>query len=239
MPFGGGGALHAGALMHDVGLGSAIVPRFPGVTSALGCVVADMRHDRVHTVNRQLGDLDCAALEAEVTATAAALETALARGVAFERIDRALVLDMLYLGQTHTVAVPVPLRGLSQAVIQAAFDEAYLAAYGRLLQGIGIRVVNTRVTVTGRRPRFDMGLFAPPPGALDRARNGTRKVRVDGANHAAPVYARLDLPEGARISGPALLEQPDTTIFIDPGLAGRVDRFGNLIIEREATDADD
>ena len=52
MPFGGGGALHAGALIKEVGLGSALVPRFPGVTSALGCVVADMRHDRVQTVNR-------------------------------------------------------------------------------------------------------------------------------------------------------------------------------------------
>ena len=53
-----------------------------------------------------------------------------------------------------------------------------------------------------------------------------------------PFYARLDLPQDARIPGPALLEQPDTTIFIDPGLTGRVDRFGNLIIER-ATDGHD
>ena len=125
MPFGGGGALHTGALMAEVGLGSAIVPRFPGVTSALGCVVADMRHDRVQTVNRLLADLDCAALEAEITATAKALEEALATGVAFERIDRELTLDMLYLGQTHTVAVPVPMQDLSHATIQAAFDAAY------------------------------------------------------------------------------------------------------------------
>jgi N-methylhydantoinase A len=54
MPFGGGGALHTGALIKEVGLASALVPRFPGVTSALGCVVADMRHDRVQTVNRLL-----------------------------------------------------------------------------------------------------------------------------------------------------------------------------------------
>src|SRR5690606_22252673 len=58
MPFGGGGALHTGALIKEVGLKSALVPRFPGVTSALGCVVADMRHDRVQTVNRLLDMLD-------------------------------------------------------------------------------------------------------------------------------------------------------------------------------------
>ncbi|MGI9484292.1 MAG: hydantoinase/oxoprolinase family protein, partial [Geminicoccaceae bacterium] len=58
MPFGGGGALHAGALIKEVGLGAALVPRFPGVTSALGCVVADLRHDRVQTVNRLLDQID-------------------------------------------------------------------------------------------------------------------------------------------------------------------------------------
>ena len=52
MPFGGAGALHAGALMKEVGLASTLVPRFPGVTSALGCVIADMRHDFVQTINR-------------------------------------------------------------------------------------------------------------------------------------------------------------------------------------------
>ena len=51
MPFGGGGALHAGALIDEVGLSGALVPRFPGITSALGCVIADLRHDQVLTVN--------------------------------------------------------------------------------------------------------------------------------------------------------------------------------------------
>ncbi len=233
MPFGGGGALHTGALMREVGLGSAIVPRFPGITSALGCVVADMRQDRVQTVNQLLVDVDGAALQGDIAVAADALEAELmSAGVAFERVDRALTLDMLYLGQTHTVAVPVAIEGLGPETIRAAFDQAYLAAYGRLLDGIAQRVVNWRVTVTGRRPRFDMGLFAPPEGAIEDCRAGTRAVRVDGTDHQAPVYARLDLPEGAQITGPALLEQPDTTIFVDPGLTGRVDGFGNLIIER-------
>ena len=160
MPFGGGGALHTGALMHDVGLGSAIVPRFPGVTSALGCVVADMRHDRVQTVNRMLGELDCAALEAEIAGVADSLADLLAdAGVTFERVDRELSFDMLYLGQTHTVVVPVGMTGLGPDTIQTAFDTAYNAAYGRLLQGIPIRVVNYRVTVTGRRPGTTDGVL--------------------------------------------------------------------------------
>ncbi|NIR59991.1 MAG: hydantoinase/oxoprolinase family protein, partial [Gammaproteobacteria bacterium] len=72
--------------------------------SALGCVVADMRHDRVQTVNQLLDDLDCPALEAEMRAVADETEAVLGRaGVGFERIERSFELDMLYLGQTHTV----------------------------------------------------------------------------------------------------------------------------------------
>ena len=238
MPFGGGGALHTGALMHEVGLGAAIVPRFPGVTSAFGCVVADMRHDRVQTVNRLLSDLDCAALAGEIGSVAEAGEERLAgSGVTFERIERALAFDMLYLGQTHTVSVHVAAdRPLTIEAIQQAFDAAYMTAYGRLLDGIPVRVMNYKVSVTGLRPRFDMGVFAPSAqGSPEDCRTGTRKVRAGGEDTDAPVYDRLALAEGAEIAGPAILEQSDTTIFIDPGLVGRVDGFGNLIIERAAT----
>src|SRR5690606_14859416 len=89
MPFGGGGALHAGALIKEVGLGAALVPRFPGVTSALGCVVADMRHDRVQTVNRLLNQVDTRALGQEMHRVADETEVLLSHaGVAFERIER-------------------------------------------------------------------------------------------------------------------------------------------------------
>ena len=243
MPFGGGGALHTGALIKDVGLRSALVPRYPGVTSALGCVVADMRHDRVQTVNTLLDDVDAAALGTEMEAVAEETQALLARaGVAFERIDRVFELDMLYLGQTHTVTAPIefPTEGLTVDAIRSAFDAAYLRAFGRLLTGIPVRVMNYRVAVIGRRPAFDMAVFAPPSGRTrDACLAGSRRVRVDGEDVDAPVYERLDLPEDALISGPALLEQPDTTIFIDPGLVGRVDRFGNVVITRQPGDSDD
>ncbi|MEM7210562.1 MAG: hydantoinase/oxoprolinase family protein [Pseudomonadota bacterium] len=238
MPFGGGGALHTGALMREVGLGAAIVPRFPGVTSALGCVIADMRHDRVQTVNRLLSDLDCRVLQDEMDAVAGdATDRLNASGVKFRAIGTETAFDMLYLGQTHTVSVPIPQGSLTPEVIQTAFDAAYLAAYGRLLQGIPVRVMNYRVSVTGQRPTFDMAAFAPPATHdLGACQTSTRTVRANGEDHIAPIYERLNLPEGARIAGPALLEQPDTTIFIDPGLVGEVDRFGNLILRAEATD---
>jgi N-methylhydantoinase A len=236
MPFGGGGALHTGALIKEVGLGSALVPRFPGVTSALGCVVADTRHDRVQTVNRLLSDIDPAALRDDLQAVANATQQVVtSSGTAFARIDRLFEFDMLYLGQTHTVAVAVnPSKELTIDSIQASFNSAYKATYGRLLDGIPVRVMNYRVTVIGRRPVFDMSVFAPVQGKRAHdCRIGTRTVWADGAFHEAVLYDRLSLAVGEQIAGPAILEQLDTTVFVDPGLVATVDSFGNLVIRLE------
>lgn len=234
MPFGGGGALHTGALIKEVGLQSALVPRYPGVTSALGCVVADMRHDRVQTVNRLLDQVDVAALDDEFSRVADDTENQLNQaGVAFSSVEREFSLDMLYLGQTHTVSVPIEFsRGrLTVELIQNAFDTAYRESYGRLLEGIPTRVMNYRVAVVGKRPELDMRVFAPVDGkSADECLIGTRHVFADGQFHNANIYERLELAVGAVIEGPALLEQPDTTIFVDPGLTARVDEYGNLLI---------
>lgn len=240
MPFGGGGALHAGALIREVGLSRALVPPYPGVTSALGCVIADMRHDFVHTLNGLVASLDEPAIEAEMVRTAASGRALLERAdVPFERIDTIFEFDMSYVGQTHTVAVPFAARddggtGFTAARLAAAFETAYRAAYGTLLDGIGMRVLNLRTSVIGRRPKFALELLAPrATGDRDSARTGARRVYADGAWHDAAVYARLDLAVGSQIEGPALLEQPDTTIFVDPDMRATIDRLGNLLIERK------
>jgi N-methylhydantoinase A len=243
MPFGGGGALHAGALIKDVGLSKALVPRFPGVTSALGCVIADMRFDRVHTLNSMLDDLNLEMLAREMIETAEDGEKRLAEAnVTFDGVENVFELDMLYLGQTHTVPVRLPIdlatvkAGIDRGVILSAFEEAYRKAFGRLLEGIGMRVLNLRVTVIGRRPKFDLSILGPScDSSMVEAKTDTRQVWIEGKWWQADVYNRLDLPEDSLVQGPALLEQPDTTIFIDPDLEGLVDRFGNLIISRKQT----
>jgi N-methylhydantoinase A len=242
MPFGGGGALHAGAMMEDVGLSRAIVPRYPGVTSAMGCVIADMRQDYVQTVNAMLDGMDTASLGAHmqrhVTDGLAMLDAA---RTVFEARETSFTLDMAYLGQTHTVSVPIHVEvsdGIvtppDEARIGQAFDAAYHATYGRLLEGGVRRVINLRSAVTGKRLRFDLATLAPVGGTVEAALKGSRKVYFKGAWHDTQIYARLDLPVGAVITGPAILEQPDTTVLIEPGLVGRVDSFGNTLIERTA-----
>lgn len=234
LPFGGGGALHVGALMQEVGLAAALIPRFPGVTSALGCVVADMRHDRVQTVNTGLDTLDAARLGADMAATADELAAILARaGTGFARVDRVFELDMLYQGQTHTVAVALSGPDQPREAIARAFEAAYRTAYGRLLEGVPMRVMNFRVACIGRRVPFDMGLFAPESGRpAAECRIATRTIRTGGEPVSVPVYDRLALAAGEVVTGPCLLEQPDTTVFVDPGLTGKVDPLGNLILRR-------
>ncbi|MCD1627232.1 hydantoinase/oxoprolinase family protein [Seohaeicola saemankumensis] len=242
MPFGGGGALHSGAMLADVGLARAIVPRYPGVTSAMGCVIADMRQDFVQTVNAMVDGLEEASLAAfmqsHMDQGLAMLDAAQTR---FEARDTAFELDMAYVGQTHTVAVPLPVTitdgrviAPTRAQIAEAFDAAYKATYGRLLPKGARRVMNLRSAVTGRRPKFDLATLAPrSTGTPEDARKGERKVHFGDRWHDTAIYNRLDLPVGAVIHGPAILEQPDTTVLIEPDLTGTVDAFGNTIITRQ------
>jgi N-methylhydantoinase A len=240
MPFGGGGALHAGALIHEVGLKGALVPRFPGVTSALGCVIADIRHDGVQTVNLMLEGLDAAALDARMVEAGREAHRVVAEaGLSVERIDVLYELDMHYLGQTHTVSVPLPVTlgeagtGVTADVIREAFEAAYGAAFSRLLPGIPLRIVTLRTAAIGRRPAFDLTALAPSAEAsLELARRGTRQVYLDGAWRETAIWSRLDLPVGTRIAGPAVFEQPDATVLLDPGLTAEVDALGNLVILR-------
>jgi N-methylhydantoinase A len=114
MPFGGGGALHAGAMLDEVGIARAIVPRYPGVTSAMGCVIADMRQDFVQTLNSLVDHIDLKALKAFMQSHRdqgmALLDAARTQ---FEDRLVTFEFDMAYIGQTHTVSVP----------IEVAFDQ--------------------------------------------------------------------------------------------------------------------
>jgi N-methylhydantoinase A len=242
MPFGGGGALHVGALIRQIGLKCALVPRFPGLTSALGCVLADLRHDIVQTLNLMLDGLDAPALERRMReAGLEASAVVAACRIPIERTDLRYELDMHYLGQTHTVSVPLPVApqgdalGVTESLIRQAFEAAYLASFSRLLPKIPARIVTLRVAAIGRRPAFDFSVFAPNPSAsLEQARRGSRPVWFDGGWRDTSIWARLDLPAGAAIGGPAILEQADSTTVIEPGLVGRIDSIGNLVVEPES-----
>jgi N-methylhydantoinase A len=153
-------------------------------------------------------------------------------GVAFEAVRESIELDMLYVGQSHTVRVEVPRDALERADIGAAFEAAYRAAYGRALGGIAVRILNLRYARIGVRPKFDLAVLAPKATAMPPSL-GTQAVFHAGKWWDATRFARLDLPVDATVDGPAILEQGDTTIWLEPGFSGRVDALGNLLITRK------
>ena len=234
MTFGGAGALHACRLVRATGLGGAVIPRHPGVVSAFGCLVADFRHDIVQTVNLDVTSVDPAELARRLGEAEEAVRHFLAgTGLTLEDPTVRHEFDMAYEGQTHTIVVDAPAAGdLAPASIRTAFDRAYAAAYGRILDDVAVRLLSFRTVVIGRRPRIDPRVFAPSAERAEPGQRRSRPVYIAGRWIDTPILRRLDLPVCAVVEGPAILEQPDATTVLEPGFAARVDDFGNLIIEQ-------
>ncbi|WP_421998550.1 hydantoinase/oxoprolinase family protein [Reyranella sp.] len=229
-PFGGAGPLHAVALARELGVPTVLVPRFPGLTSALGCILADLRHDFVHTLNQPLMAVDAAAVDrlyAEYDAEGRALVGA--EGVPVTAIETLFEADLLYRGQSHVMRVTVE-RPFDPAAVKASLEARYRERFDIELTEMTPVLANLRTATFGRRTDLDFTIFAPEGGSLEAARQGGRAVHFAGRWLDTPVYARERLPVGATIEGPAIVAQLDTTILIDPGATAVVDSVGNLVI---------
>ncbi len=232
--FGGAGPLHAAALARELGIPKLLIPARPGITNALGCVVADLRHDYVRTVNKPLNNLPdglvAEVLEAQIAEGKATLER---DGVAVDEIQILHSADMQFQGQSHLLTVPVPDRKISREALQKAFEAAYWQRFEVELPEIRAVLVNLHTAVIGRRPdlSLDRLLGSAPAKDVAEAKKGSRKVWYEaGGWQDTPVYDRERLPRGASFTGPAILEQLDTTVVIEPGNRVAVDRLGNLIV---------
>jgi len=121
---------------------------------------------------------------------------------------------------------------IDQTRISDAFDVAYRHSFGRLLDNGVKRLINLRSAVVGKRPKFDLTTLAPDTKRQnDSKSHSTRRVHFGNQWHQTPIYDRLSLSVGETITGPAILEQPDTTVLIEPGFQAHVDNFGNTKID--------
>jgi len=128
--------------------------------------------------------------------------------------------------------VPMVAGVVTRESIKTAFETAYTASFSRLLPS-SVKLVNLRTAAVGHRPDFDFSVLAPPKtAALNSAQRSRRKVWFDQKEHDVAVWSRTALPVDAKIAGPAVLEQPDATVFLEPGFVAIVDKWGNVIIER-------
>jgi N-methylhydantoinase A len=225
--FGGAGPLHAVALAREIGIPEVFIPFRPGLTNALGCLVADLRQDVVNTLNRGLDDIEAGEIAAVLAAQAArGREGVEAGGAEVERIETRHVTEMQFRGQTHLIRVPLSSATPTRAEVQAAFEAAYFARFQVQLPEIRAVLVNLTTSVVGRRSAFDLRALAAAPGG--EARLGSRRLYADGAWHEATVWRREALAEGAQVAGPAVLQQADATIILEPGCSAVVDSLGNL-----------
>ena len=231
--FGGAGPLHACAIARELGVPRVLVPARPGITNALGCIVADLRHDFVQTVNTPLDQCDIdevhAAFERQIEDGTAAIGRERVQ-IADLRVMHSV--DMQFIGQTHLLRVPLPDATPTRDALQALFEEAYFRRFQVSLPEIRPALVNVNTSVIGRRPEVDLSLLidtAQRRATLDQAQTGTRPVWFDGWVDT-PVYWRDHLPADATLTGPVIVEQMDCTLVMEPGDTAIQDADGNLIV---------
>ncbi|AJE47556.1 hydantoinase/oxoprolinase family protein [Celeribacter indicus] len=229
---GGGGPLHGCAVAGKLGIREVICPPSAGVASASGLLVAPVRVDRSLSVATPLNELDWDAFEAEYRAleedaTAVSRATGAAPQPAIRRAA-----DIRYVGQGFELVVDLPsgpFDAASLPVIRERFEAEYRRVFQRLPDS-EIEIMNIRVSV--QSPASDAaGLLAPPSGGtLPEARKGLRQVRFGSESVAAAVYTRALMGPGSEVEGPAIIEEPVSTLVVPPGARARVHRSGNLVV---------
>ena len=233
LPFGGAGPLHGAALARLLGMRSIVVPPGPGVLSALGLLVSNLKAEFTRTCLQKAGAFDAATvarvfgeLEAEAVAWLDA-ETvpAEARRITWHA-------SLRYQHQGFELNVPWPSRDVtdaSAAAAVAAFHRLHERLYTFAQEDTPVEIVTLRVDARGVFPSPSLREL-PPAGPIADARIGMQTVSLASGPAAAAIYARDRLGAGARIDGPAILTQLDATTLLLPGQVGRIDRVGSLIV---------
>jgi len=232
--FGGAGPLHAAALARELGVPRVLVPGRPGITNAIGCVVADLRHDFVQTLNVPLDAL----AEGQLAGIFRAQREEGERLIAKERVEiRGLrhlySVDMQFAGQTHLLRVELDSPEVDSATLQGLFEAAYYRRFRVRLDDIRAQVVNVNASVIGARVPLDLSTLIAPGGrkaVLAEAQTGTRTVRFGAEVIETPLYWRDHLPADFALTGPAIVEQMDTTVLVGPGDRATGDAHGNIVI---------
>ena len=233
--FGGAGPLHAVSLAREMGVPRVVIPCRPGITNALGCVVADLRHDFVNTVNRSLENVDMDQVHDIFAAQTEEGERLIVKEpVEVRDVKRLYSVDMQFVGQTHLLRVNLPDAQPSREDLRRLFEEAYLNRFRVELVNIHANLVNVNTSVIGQRAEMDLSTLIDPAGRksdVTAAEIGHRTVVFDDGPHDTPVFWRDYMPINMEIPGPAIIEQMDCTTLVEPGDVARGDAGGNIIIE--------
>lgn len=233
--FGGAGPLHACAIARDLHIPTVVIPPLPGHFSALGMLIADIRHDFVRTCYRGLDEVECeeiVAIVEEMRQEAFGLLEA--EEVSPESIGYEIYLDLRYSGQEFTLRTPVDEAHLHQgdkAAIRKSFDEMHLERFGHFAPKESVEVINVRVVGLSRRPTQTIGSSTATgdgPNRHSREVGFTEGGKVIKRN--CDVWQRETLPVGFEVVGPAIIQEYASTTVLASGDRAVVGDEGELVV---------
>lgn len=236
--FGGAGPIHCCALAEDLGISSIVVPVNPGLFSAAGLLAADLKHDLLRAVVKDVTEIDSQAVEKTFQDLETEGRTILEKEkVEAENMTFIREFDARYNGQAYELTIPAarPFAATELEKTIDEFHERHREVYGYAAPEETVELVNARLTVIGlvTKPKWQEA-----PLASEKPAEETISARRDCffEDHdqwlKTPVYVRENLRPGNRIRGPAIVEQYDATTVIYPAWEAAVDRFGNICMER-------
>lgn len=237
LAFGGAGPLHAGSMAADLGMAGVVIPLYPGVYSAMGLVMSDVKHDYIRSRLVNLTRITEDEINTVFAELAAQARTDLT-GEEFpaDRISVEYAIDMRYAGQGYemTLPCPHPLKPGDLATLRRAFDEEHRKNFGHTAPSEPVEIVSWRLRGVGRVPPVTLPKYEVAGLRLDAAVREVRKARFQGKMLECPVYQRERLDVGVSFAGPAIVDQLDCTSVIAPGQIATVDAYKNIIVETGA-----
>jgi N-methylhydantoinase A len=233
--FGGSGPVHGCRLAQALGIPRAILPAAAGVTSAIGLLAAEVKFDLSRSFGTRLDALDPGRLARILGEMAEQAATVVRDAGAAGTIALARTADMRYVGQGYELTVPFrdgPVDGRTAAALRAAFDRVYAQRYGYSDAKAPLELVTVAVTATGTGPEVRLPEHRPGTRDVTEARKPDRPVYFPETRGygRCPVYDRRRLPVGARLEGPAVVEEPESTTVLPPGTTAEVDPWANLLV---------
>ncbi|HUK40451.1 MAG TPA: hydantoinase/oxoprolinase family protein, partial [Candidatus Acidoferrales bacterium] len=229
---GGAGAVHAAAIAEELSIRSLLIPREASVFCAAGMLLSDLKHDYVRTFSGELSAISRAKIEALYEEMSQeALKTLTEEGMQPKNTILSYAVDLKYIGQFHEVTIPFAWPAQDLSHLRESFDAQHLKLYGYNLPGQSVEALHWRLTAIGRteRPRFAR---AAPKSPIPAKGKKIRSVIFDGQRLKTDVYDGVEINAGVKICGPAIVEEPTTTIVVPPEWQLKVNDYGDYELSR-------
>jgi N-methylhydantoinase A len=233
--FGGAAPLHAARLAEKLGIARVIVPPNAGVGSAIGFLRAPIAFEVVRSRYMRLAAFDPAAANAIIAEMRAEALEVVRAGAGSASLIEPRSAFMRYIGQGHEIVVPLPLRDLTAedaGLLRDAFQREYVALFSRTIPHAEVEILTWSLTVSTEPERA--AAASAVPAADTPLEAGSRRLFDPESENSmdVPVYWRPDLAPGARISGPAVIAEDETTTFVTAAFDAAINAQGCIVLER-------